>query len=159
MDEPQIIHASSGEELVVLTRAVYDALVAAAAAANDEVEDFAEREIAQAAKADWETAGRPAIPLTVLRRVRAGDSYLKAFRAERGLTQSELALQAGITQGYLSECETARKAPNAATRDVLAKALDIHPIWLSEDAPRGALGGSRNGRDRQAGRLSPLTSK
>lgn len=143
-DKPQIILAPNGEELIVLTRGAYDSLVAAAGYRDDEAaEDIADAATAGAAKAAWEADGRPVIPLQVLRRVRAGDSYLKAFRAEKGLTEAQLAFQAGITRGYLSEIEASGEAPNEATREGLARALDIHPVLLSEDAPRPseAIGG------------------
>ena len=133
--EPQIIRASSGEELVVLTRSAYDELVASASGAEI-AEDAADLAVARAARAEWETAGKPVVPLKVLRRVRAGDTYLQAFRAEKGLTQAQLATQSGIPLGYLSELETSRRMPDDSTRTALARALDIHPIWLSGDAPK-----------------------
>ena len=135
MTKPQIIHASNGEELVVLTRAAYDALIAAAPDVAIDDDDAADLAMLRKARAEWKAAGQPVVPLQVVRRVQAGDTYLKAFRAERGLTQGELAKRAGIAQGYLSEIESERKTPNATTRDALAKALDIHPIWLSDAAP------------------------
>ena len=137
-DEPQIIRAPNGEELIVLTRVAYDRLVAAAADHDENDEDAADLAIARAAKAEWEAAGRPVASLQILRLVRAGESYLKAFRAERGLTRSQLAKKANIAQGYLGEIEPNRKTPNETIRKALANALDIHPIWLSENAPRPA---------------------
>ncbi len=99
-------------------------------------EDAADLAIALAAKAEWEAEGRPTVALKVLRRVRAGGSFLAAFRAERGLTQAQLASLAGLAQSDLIEIESSRKTPDEATRHVLARALDIHPVWLSEDGPR-----------------------
>ena len=51
------------------------------------------------------------------------------------MTQSELADKVGIARSYLSEIESGRRSLNDATSVVLARALDIHPMFLSEAAP------------------------
>ena len=89
----------------------------------------------RARRDEWMSSRKPSAPLVVIRRVRAGDSWLKAFRSHRGITQAELAKKAGIAQGYLIGIETDRKAPSAEARSALAAALDIHPVVLSDNAP------------------------
>jgi len=131
MAEPQIIRTPGGEELVVLTRPDYDALVAAAEAAewDEDAEDVA---IYDARKADLAAGRDHALPPEVSTAMLAGDSLLKAARKWRGLTQSELSEKAGIAQGYLSDLESGRRAGTAETLRALGAALDF-PLTI--DAP------------------------
>lgn len=51
---------------------------------------------------------------------------LKKLRGARGLTQTELAREAGITVAYLSMLESgAKRNPSLAVLQRLAKALDV----------------------------------
>ena len=52
---------------------------------------------------------------------------VKRLRATRGLTQTQLAKRAGLTQGYVAKIESAAYAPDPALSVVikLAKALDV----------------------------------
>jgi len=52
---------------------------------------------------------------------------LKRLRGKRGLTQTQLAERAGLTQGYIAKLESAEYAPDPALSVVmkLAKALDV----------------------------------
>ncbi len=55
---------------------------------------------------------------------------LKALRAERGMTQDELAEAAGISKVFLAEIETGRKYPAIGNFIRLAEALGVQPYWL-----------------------------
>jgi|GEM_PF-425016 len=55
---------------------------------------------------------------------------LKALRAERGMTQDQLAEAAGISKVFLAEIETGRKYPAAGNFLRLAEALGVQPYWL-----------------------------
>src|SRR6266542_5836559 len=48
------------------------------------------------------------IPDEIVRRELAGESPLKLWREQRGLTQEELAGKAGISKPYLSQLETGK---------------------------------------------------
>ena len=138
--KPTFVSTPKGDELVIMTRAQYDRLVtaferSARETADDLVANAQDNVLAESRHADWAAAGRPSIPLAVIRRVRAGDSYLKAMRLYRNLTQTQLSNMAGIAQSYLSEIESGQRALNTATADVLAKALEFHPVFLSDAAP------------------------
>lgn len=50
---------------------------------------------------------------------------IKNYRVERGMTQVELALKTGLSQGYLSQLEKSRFDPTAPVIIALAKALEI----------------------------------
>jgi len=122
MTEIQIIRTPAGEELVLLTRADYEALLAAKAdlerqvAEYDALEDEALARIAEAAKAEAERDGY--VPgWLVLGRIR-GLTPLQAARENAGLRQAELAAAAGVSQAEYSEIESGAKA---GTDDVLAR--------------------------------------
>jgi transcriptional regulator with XRE-family HTH domain len=50
---------------------------------------------------------------------------LKRLRAQRGMTQEQLAAKAGISRPYLARLETARQDPTLSTLEKLAKALRL----------------------------------
>jgi len=120
--EPQIIHTAAGEELVVLPRAAYEALVARVDAAKEDDEDVA---LYDARKAE-----AVALPAEVSAAMLRGDSLLRALRRWRGLSQVAMARQAGLTQGYISDLEQKRRAGTANTIETLAKVLDVPAAWL-----------------------------
>ena len=55
---------------------------------------------------------------------------LKALRAERGMTQDDLAEAAGISKVFVAEIETGRKYPAIKNFIRLAEALGVQPYWL-----------------------------
>ncbi|ACK50009.1 transcriptional regulator, XRE family [Methylocella silvestris BL2] len=127
MTGPQIIKTPGGEELVVLPRAEYDALVAAAAEA---AEDEADAAIYDSRTADL-TAGRDArLPPEVSTALLRGESLLKALRKWRGMTQIDLAILADLGQGYLSDLEAGRRRGSRETLHKIAEKLNIEPAWL-----------------------------
>jgi Helix-turn-helix len=127
MSGPQIIRTPGGEELVVLPRAEYEALVARAA---DEVEDADDVAIYDARKAEL-AAGGSVLPPEVSAALLRGESRLKAIRNWRGETQLQLSVKTGIGQGYLSDLESRRRTGTPETIAKLAQALDVPVEWLS----------------------------
>jgi DNA-binding XRE family transcriptional regulator len=124
MHEPQIIRSPAGEELVVIPRGEYEALVAAATEAEEMAHDVAAYDAAKAA------AGRPLPPELSMAIIR-GERRLRAIRKWRNVTQEKLAEAAGITQGYLSDLEGGRRTASADCVERLASALDVPQDWLS----------------------------
>lgn len=124
---PQTIRSASGEELVVLTRAEFDAL---ASAASDHIEDaddvviFDER---MKALADGDDAPLPA---EVTAAMLAGSTLLRALRRHRKITQSDLAEKTGLAQGYISDIESGRKVGSEETLSRIAAVLDVPPARL-----------------------------
>jgi DNA-binding XRE family transcriptional regulator len=125
MNAPQIIKTPAGEELVILPKADYEALVHAA---DEVMEDAADIAIYDARKAD-SVAAAP-LPANISMAVLRGESRLRAVRKWRGLTQSELADRAGLTQGFLSDLESRRRTASADTAERLASALDVALSWI-----------------------------
>jgi DNA-binding XRE family transcriptional regulator len=125
MNAPQIIKTAAGEELVVLPKADYEALVHAA---DEAMEDAADIAIYDARRAD-PVAAAP-LPADISMAILRGESRLRAVRKWRGLTQSELADRAGLTQGYLSDLESHRRTASADTAERLAGALEVTVSWI-----------------------------
>jgi transcriptional regulator with XRE-family HTH domain len=58
---------------------------------------------------------------------------IKAIRKERGITQTGLALKAGISRTYLADIEGNRYAPSLKILGVIAEALNLKVSELIED--------------------------
>lgn len=124
MSEPQTIKTESGEELVVLHRRDYDALLARLG--DEEAEDRMTERLVAEAKARPETA----LPLEVWDEIAEAPSPIGPIRKHRGLNQVALAEAAGISQGFLSEMEAGKKTGDVKTLRRVARALrvDLHDI-------------------------------
>jgi len=127
MGPPQIIRTPNGEELVVLSRAEYEALIERA---NHEAEDAEDVAIYDARKAEL-AAGGVVLPPEVSAAILRGDSRLKAIRNWRGETQLHLSFKTGVAQGYLSDLESGRRSGTPETMAKLAQALNVPAEWLS----------------------------
>ncbi|MGX9144369.1 helix-turn-helix domain-containing protein [Mesorhizobium sp. 128a] len=125
MNAPQIIKTPTGEELVVIPKADYEALLHAAEEAREDAADVA---IYDERKAGLKT--EKALPAEVTMDILRGSSRLKALRNWRKQTQAELANAIGVSQGFLSDLESNRRKPSAQTTALLAKALDIPGEWI-----------------------------
>ena len=127
MSAPQIIRTPSGEELVVLPRAEYEALLDRADHQADDADDIA---IYDARKAEL-AAGGVVLPPEVSAAILRGESRLKAIRNWRDETQLHLNVKTGISQGYLSDLESGRRTGTPETIAKLAQALNVPVEWLS----------------------------
>ena len=124
MSAPQIIRTPGGEELVVLPRAEYEALLERA---DHEAEDADDVAIYDARKAADSVVLPPEVSAAILR----GESRLKAIRNWRDETQLHLSFKTGIGQGYLSDLESGRRTGTPETIAKLAQALSVPVEWLS----------------------------
>ena len=124
MSGPQIIRTPGGEELVVLSRAEYEALLERA---DHEAEDADDVAIYDARKAVGEGVLPPEVSAAILR----GESRLKAIRNWRDETQLHLSFKTRIGQGYLSDLESGRRTGTPETIAKLAQALSVPVEWLS----------------------------
>ena len=126
MNPPQIIRTPNGEELVVLPRAEYEALVERA---DNDAEDAEDVAVYDARKAEL-AAGGVVLPPEVSAAILRGDSRLKAIRNWRDETQLHLSFMTGIAQGYLSDLEGGRRTGTPETIAKLAQALNVPAEWL-----------------------------
>lgn len=123
---PKFIKAD-GAELVLLTRAEYDVLVALAEEAEEDAADVA---IYDARKAELAASVNSYLPKEVSAMLLRGDRLIKALRKWKDMTQLQLAHRTGLAQGYLSDLESGRRTGTNETLKVIAKALDVDPSWL-----------------------------
>ena len=72
------------------------------------------------------------VPDGIMRRELAGESPIKLWREHRGLTQQELAREAGISKPYLSQIETGKRQGTIETLSAIARALDVPLDVLTE---------------------------
>lgn len=127
MSSPQIILTPSGEELVVLPRAEYEALLDRADHAAEDADDVAIYDVRKAELG----AGGVVLPPEVGAAILRGDSRLKAIRNWRDETRLHLTFKTGIGQGYLSNLESGRRMGSPETIAKLAQALNVPVEWLS----------------------------
>ncbi len=124
----QTFRTPSGEEMVVLPRAEYEALLARAAEAEEDDADVAMFDERMAA---LETGVDETLPPEVGAHVLGGHSAMKAIRLWRGLLQADLARNAQVSQGFISDLESGKKNADADTLDRIATALNVPVRWLS----------------------------
>lgn len=127
MGDPQFIRTEAGEELVVLSRSDYDALLEALAEAEEEIADLAVYDARKAALAEEADA---VLPPPVGDALLRGRRLLEALRDWRGMTQTKLAETTGLAQGYLSDLERGRRKGTPETLTRIAAALDVPAKWL-----------------------------
>ena len=127
MNHPQIITTPGGEEMVILPRAEYEALLTAAEEAAEDAADIA---VYDARMADLAAGRDEPLPAPVSQSILRGDSLLKALRRWRGMTQQDLAAKTGLAQGYISDLEARRRKGSDAALKQLAAALDVKAAWL-----------------------------
>ncbi|MBV9566891.1 MAG: helix-turn-helix transcriptional regulator [Hyphomicrobiales bacterium] len=124
----KFITTPAGEELVILSRADYDALCSGA---GDDIEDAADAALYAERKAALEAGLDEKLPPEVSAAMLRGDTLLRAIRRWRGMTQLEIAYRTDLAQGYISDIETGRKSGTPETLAALARALKIDKAWLS----------------------------
>jgi DNA-binding XRE family transcriptional regulator len=125
---PQIIRTESGEELVVITRAEFDAL---RSRTSEDTEDAADAALFGARMAELKSGRDSRLPPEVSAGMLKGDSLLRALRRWRDMTQMHLAFKTGLAQGYLSAIEAGRKTGTPETLRKISEALKIDPDWIA----------------------------
>jgi DNA-binding XRE family transcriptional regulator len=109
--------------MVLLPKGEYEALISAAAEAEEDAADIA---IYDARKAE---AG-PLLPAEVSMAILRGESRLRALRQWRDLTQVHLAREIEVSQGFLSDLENGRRNMTAGARGRIARVLSVPEAWL-----------------------------
>ncbi len=122
LTKPQIIESPTGEKLAVVPLAEYEAMVAALADAAEDAEDAA---IARAAIADLASGADEILPHAVAMRLNSGENPVRVWRKHRGLTATELAATADISQAYISQIETGKRNGTVTVMARLARALGV----------------------------------
>ncbi|MFN3717279.1 MAG: helix-turn-helix domain-containing protein [Rhizobium rhizophilum] len=121
--------APDGEEMIVLSRKDYEAMIARIEDLEDSlaVADF-ERKLA--------AGEEELISAEYVNRMSEGESPIRVWRDVRGMTAKDLAAAAGISAAYLSEIETGKKDGSVATLKAIGDVLKIDLddlYWRQED--------------------------
>jgi hypothetical protein len=108
-------------EVAILPREDYEALVAKAAAADEDAGTArlvarARREIA---------AGAALLPKRVVDRLARGENPVRVLREWRDVTQLYLSFKTNLSQGYISDVETGRRKGTAAALRLIADVLEV----------------------------------
>lgn len=128
---PHFITTDGGEELVILPRRDYDAMLARLG--DEEAEDRMTVLLAREARRDLASGDEQLIPAVADGRPPAQmptGARIRGVRRASGFSQMRLAEEAGITQGYLSDIEGGRKKPTVEVIERICKALGIEPETL-----------------------------
>ena len=125
--KPKFIDTGAGGQIVILTRAEYDELIAWARDAEEDAELSA---IYDARMAELVKRPDALLPAEVSAYLMAGDRMLRALRRWRKMTQGDLAKRAGVAQGYVSDLESGRREGTGETLATLARALEVSENWL-----------------------------
>tara|TARA_R110002020_G_scaffold15140_63_gene53507 strand:+ start:2834 stop:3217 length:384 start_codon:yes stop_codon:yes gene_type:complete len=121
-DYPTII-TPGGEELVLVPRADFEALIAER---NEDARDIvlADTIVAGVRNGDMATLSETEADILL-----AAPTALSGWRKIRGLTQVSLSAEAGISQNYLSELERGKRG---GTTDVLAKLARVLRVRIDD---------------------------
>ena len=152
MTKVQFIKITGGEELAVLPKCDYERLVALAAS-----EDVGTARIVRRAREAIAAGREIVLPKTVVDRLVAGENPIRVLREWQEMTQAELVVRVGITQGYLSDLEAGKRKGPVALHQKIARALGVPinlllPIAVSDEEADPARIAKRGQvvRDRQA---------
>ena len=118
----QIIH-TDGEDLVVIPRRDYEALLARAG--DEASEDAMTARIIEATDAKIARGEEVALPTGVWAAIESGEHPIRAIRKYRGLTQIDVAEQARLRQSYIADIEAGKKTGSAASLKAIAAALGV----------------------------------
>jgi DNA-binding XRE family transcriptional regulator len=106
------------DEVVVLRRSAYDALIEA-------VEDTLDARALADVRAREASGEAEYVPIKLADRIFAGEHPVRVWREYRGLTLGALAKMADIAPSYLSEIEAGKKPGSARALAAIAKALRV----------------------------------
>jgi ribosome-binding protein aMBF1 (putative translation factor) len=121
MRNVQTIKTPTGDDMVVLPKADYDRLMAAA---RGKLEDEVDIREASRVLARLERGKEPTFPHDVVKRL-GREHPIQVLREHRGMTQRALAEAAGMNQLYLSQLETGRATGGLGKLTKLAKVLGV----------------------------------
>lgn len=126
--KPQFIKTEAGEELVVLTRREYDALLAGNG--DEAAEDRAMARITDDYLSEEEAGRGASVPFWFVELVMKHGSPVTAARKHHGCTQVELAQILDISQGHLSDIERGRRQLSDIQRTQIAAHTGVGADWL-----------------------------
>lgn len=124
MTKVQFIKTAGGEELAILPRSEYERLAKLVAD-----EDIGTARLVRDAREKIAAGREVLVPKAVVDRLAERENPIRVLREWRAMTQAELAVAIGITQGYLSDLEAGKRKGPFALHQKIAQALGV-PIAL-----------------------------
>jgi len=114
----QTFTTPAGEQMVVLPRADYEALLARAEDAEDAaaVRLFNRR---------MESGEEERVPADVVARLVAGENPVRVWRQYRDMSMAQLAAKADVATAYVSQIETGKRVGRIDTMKKIADALNV----------------------------------
>jgi transcriptional regulator with XRE-family HTH domain len=117
---PVMTRTPKGDEIVILSRAEYDALTT-----GRSDEDAADVAHANRILAELAEGSETVLTSEQADELLAAKTPLAFWRKHRGLTQEALSKLVGVAQGFISEIENGSKTGDVQTLAALARALEI----------------------------------
>ncbi|MBX9907148.1 MAG: helix-turn-helix transcriptional regulator [Beijerinckiaceae bacterium] len=114
----QIIMTPNGERMVMLPEADYRLLLAAA-------EDASDMAVVRAFRERLAAGDEELLPAALVDRILTGENPVRVWREHRGMTITELAKTAGLSQPYLSQIESGARQGTTDTLAAIAGALRL----------------------------------
>ena len=117
---PVMTKTPLGDDIVILSRAEYDALTF-----GRRDEDAADAARANSILADIERGTETLLTSEQASQLLEAKTPLAFWRKHRGMTQETLSKSVGVAQGFISEIENGAKTGDVQTLAVIARALEI----------------------------------
>lgn len=127
LSEPQLLTTPSGDELVVLAKHDYDALMAALREAE---EDLADLETLERRRAEMAADPNSILPADVSAQLLAGRNRLGAIRHWRQVSIADLASKSGLDAALIEAHEARASTLDVQAARQLARALEVPDDWL-----------------------------
>jgi transcriptional regulator with XRE-family HTH domain len=128
---PVMTKTPKGDDIVILSRAEYDALTM-----EQRDEDAADAAHANRILADIARGSETLLTSEQVDGLLAAKTPLAFWRKHRGMTQEALSKLIGVAQGFISEIENGSKTGDVQTLAAAAKALEISLDDLVISKPR-----------------------
>jgi transcriptional regulator with XRE-family HTH domain len=117
---PVMTKTPQGDDIVILSRAEYDALTV-----NRRDEDASDAAYANSILANIERGAETLLTSEQADQLLGAKSPLAFWRKHRGMTQEALSRSIGVAQGFISEIENGTKTGDVQTLAAIARVLTI----------------------------------
>lgn len=125
----QVIVTEAGEELVVVPRREFDALLARLG--DEQAEDRLAARMVEEHRRLRAVGAAVVLPEWLASAMIEGESALAAVRKKRGQSRADLSRMSGIGERRISAIEDGREDAATSELDVLSRALKVDPAWIS----------------------------
>jgi ribosome-binding protein aMBF1 (putative translation factor) len=118
MNQTTTFKTPSGDDMIVMPRALYEKLLSEAETAQD-VTAY------DKAKARLASGEDELVPASIANRLLDGENKVRVWREQRAMPAWQLAKQANISASYLSDIQNGKKVGSVAAMKAIAAALKV----------------------------------